>query len=998
MTRLRFAAVCGLAFLVFVSLQCNKPGKDQQAAEAQKQAHEKEAALAASGIRQMLAEGKFDQAMGVAAGAVKEYADTSLAGEFSKLLEQAEQGGKAGEEAARKAAAEKGAGPENAALPGKETPPAPGPKKESTPPDKAPKPSGTGGPPRLAVAEFAVMGDVGIPDAGRLVSEWLLARFDAKKYQLVDTAALGPLLGEQGLTAAQVAEDPSVLTSKTVRGVRYLVVGSISQLGSLGVAARIVDTATGDIIQTAEVSAEDPSSLKDSMAELAAVLQMTNEEKALYTEYARKQLEESGGADARAAIAAERDRLEQEAQADFAARQHERDAMLALTDVKVLLARGDLDQARETAAWASQEFADTSAARELGDLLAASEAAVRDRSEAMLRERHRRFLQFRDRGVRAWDAGDVGEAIGSFRRALEIEDDPRTRHMLEQLETPGLAVLDIEVASDSSLSTPGHELAGYLLECFCGDGRRYRAVQGERFERELRRLGLSLRDIVRNPTDPRLGRLRETRFLVTGQVTRGSVRISARMVDVLGRGRVAVVQTAEVTSEHVRDLQKALSNLARMLQMSDPEKRGFVEQLRYEQLMERGDAAASSRNWKEALASYQEAYKIKPTKRSASGLAAAQKKVELADAYDSAMADARRAAQEGRWQGAFEAYVRAAKITDTPAARQGIAEANAQLYSAAMAEAEAAARAGDWKKARDAYQRAAGINKTPQNQDGILGANKHIQYEAYLAQGEAAAKVGNWSQALTNYQLAQRYFNAPDVQARIAETQKKLAEPPVKNVPDQPKVEPKQTPLPATPYDKAIADARAAAQAKEWSTALEAFKNAQKIKDTQEARDGIAEATKNLAGPGTKPAEKTPAEKSPVEKAPAPEKPKEAEKKPAVTYDQAMAEAEAAAAAGDWKKAREAYQRAAELGKTQKAQYQKAQDGILSANKHIQYEAFIAQGEAAAKEGHWQLAFTSYLNAQKYFNTPDVQARIAEAKKKLEEKEPDEGRSLARAA
>ena len=54
--------------------------------------------------------------------------------------------------------------------------------------------------PRIAVADFKVVGDVGIKDAGQAVAELLLTSFDTKKYRLVERTHLVAILKEQDLT------------------------------------------------------------------------------------------------------------------------------------------------------------------------------------------------------------------------------------------------------------------------------------------------------------------------------------------------------------------------------------------------------------------------------------------------------------------------------------------------------------------------------------------------------------------------------------------------------------------------------------------------------------------------------------------------------------------------------------------------------------------------------------------------------------------------------
>jgi sulfatase modifying factor 1 len=64
--------------------------------------------------------------------------------------------------------------------------------------------------------------------------------------------------------------------------VKYLVLGRVSRLGNIIVTARMVDVATGNVMQTAEVSAEDARGLQGALTELVRILQMSDAEKKAY--------------------------------------------------------------------------------------------------------------------------------------------------------------------------------------------------------------------------------------------------------------------------------------------------------------------------------------------------------------------------------------------------------------------------------------------------------------------------------------------------------------------------------------------------------------------------------------------------------------------------------------------------------------------------------------------------------------------------------------------
>ena len=135
---------------------------------------------------------------------------------------------------------------------------------------------------RIAVADFKLTGPVGIDEGGRAVSELLLPKFGADRYQLVERSHLASILAEHDLSMAAIVDNPALLRGKKLAGVRYLVLGSIVKLGDLSISARLVDITTGDMIQTAEVTAQDARGLQNALGELANILQMTAAEKKTY--------------------------------------------------------------------------------------------------------------------------------------------------------------------------------------------------------------------------------------------------------------------------------------------------------------------------------------------------------------------------------------------------------------------------------------------------------------------------------------------------------------------------------------------------------------------------------------------------------------------------------------------------------------------------------------------------------------------------------------------
>ncbi len=108
---------------------------------------------------------------------------------------------------------------------------------------------------RLAVADFEVP-DAAIAELGKALSDDVLPEFKAR-YDLVDRSQIAKLLEELKLDNGLNDDDTARQQLGNLAKARYLVVGSISRLGGLTLNARLIDTKTGLIVQTARVVSAD---------------------------------------------------------------------------------------------------------------------------------------------------------------------------------------------------------------------------------------------------------------------------------------------------------------------------------------------------------------------------------------------------------------------------------------------------------------------------------------------------------------------------------------------------------------------------------------------------------------------------------------------------------------------------------------------------------------------------------------------------------------------
>ena len=308
--------------------------------------------------------------------------------------------------------------------------------------------------PRLAVLDFTVSGDVGIPQAGQSVAQLLLPRFGADRYALVERTHLNQILTEQDLSMSQLVDNPKIIQDNQIRSVRYLVLGTVVRLGNLSVSARLVDAQTAEIVQTAEISADTPEALQDALGDLALMLQMTADEKVAFLRDREVQAQQQAQQEAQMAAqelaqhhaqieAQRRARYEQE----LAWRQHNEQAFALLAQVQGQMARGDFGRSALLARAGLRDFADTAYAQDFSNLYQQSQremvyarearerhlAQEQYRREMEQRHRHDLFLKYCQNARDAIKRGDRDAAIEAYRKALEQEDDRQTRAALAEL-------------------------------------------------------------------------------------------------------------------------------------------------------------------------------------------------------------------------------------------------------------------------------------------------------------------------------------------------------------------------------------------------------------------------------------------------------------------------------------------------------------------------------------------------------------------------------------
>jgi hypothetical protein len=136
---------------------------------------------------------------------------------------------------------------------------------------------------RVGIAEFEVRGEVGIPNSGRAIAEELMPAFRGR-FDVVERQQLDKVIGEMQLQGGDLwnSDAPRRELGKIAK-IRYLVLGSVTPtFGGITVNARMVEAASGLVVQTAKLNAPNSAELMRQLPRLALMLQMSDTELRAY--------------------------------------------------------------------------------------------------------------------------------------------------------------------------------------------------------------------------------------------------------------------------------------------------------------------------------------------------------------------------------------------------------------------------------------------------------------------------------------------------------------------------------------------------------------------------------------------------------------------------------------------------------------------------------------------------------------------------------------------
>lgn len=112
---------------------------------------------------------------------------------------------------------------------------------------------------KTAVVEFAEKGKLELSDAGTIVAEWLSASLaNTGSFEIYERLSLDQVTKELNFQISDLVDESTVAKIGKIKGVPYIVTGSISKLGNIiSVTAKLIDTETSKVVRSSVVKVTD---------------------------------------------------------------------------------------------------------------------------------------------------------------------------------------------------------------------------------------------------------------------------------------------------------------------------------------------------------------------------------------------------------------------------------------------------------------------------------------------------------------------------------------------------------------------------------------------------------------------------------------------------------------------------------------------------------------------------------------------------------------------
>jgi tetratricopeptide (TPR) repeat protein len=141
--------------------------------------------------------------------------------------------------------------------------------------------------PRLAVADFDVPEDIGVPGAATLIAREIGLALSGE-FDQPERDEFAKTVRDLNLTHV-LADDSAWRQLGQIARVRYLVIGRVTLHGGIGVQALLIDTSTGFVVQSARVVARTPAELPLRLPQLAHLLRKSDGQKLALERFAARE-------------------------------------------------------------------------------------------------------------------------------------------------------------------------------------------------------------------------------------------------------------------------------------------------------------------------------------------------------------------------------------------------------------------------------------------------------------------------------------------------------------------------------------------------------------------------------------------------------------------------------------------------------------------------------------------------------------------------------------
>ena len=124
---------------------------------------------------------------------------------------------------------------------------------------------------KTAVVGFSERGNLGIPDAGEIIAEWMIPALNKTgAFEVYERLSLNKLLEEHSLGQSGLVSDETMAQIGRMRGVQVIVTGSVIKFGDIvSVTAKVIDVETSKILDTTDIKVKDVNAVSNEIEKIA---------------------------------------------------------------------------------------------------------------------------------------------------------------------------------------------------------------------------------------------------------------------------------------------------------------------------------------------------------------------------------------------------------------------------------------------------------------------------------------------------------------------------------------------------------------------------------------------------------------------------------------------------------------------------------------------------------------------------------------------------------